>query len=146
MDPFDDVGDFEKMMKKMLEGFFGRGGVEVFGPTKFGFRNKKPGVREPLTDINETKDLVIVTMELPGANKEDISLDVSSNGIEISARTQKITASEEVSGTSFTNFKKFMSLPTEVDPDSVNATYKNGILEIKLKKLVQTKSKKVKIK
>ena len=146
MDPFDDIGEFEKAMKKLLEGFFGRGGVEVFGPTRFGSRNRVQGVREPLTDINETKDLVIVTMELPGANKEDISLDVSSNGIEISARTQKLTDSENVSGTSFTKFKKFMSLPTEVDPDSVNATYKNGILEIKLKKITESKSKKVKIK
>ena len=124
MDPFDDISEFEKMMKKMLEGFFGRGTVDVFGPTRFGPRMNTPGVREPMTDINETKDLVIVTMELPGANKEDINLDVSSNGIEISAKRKSLKESEAMSGTTFTQFKKFMSLPTEVDPDSVNASYK----------------------
>ncbi|MBR9682031.1 MAG: Hsp20/alpha crystallin family protein [Candidatus Altiarchaeota archaeon] len=146
MDPFDDISEFEKTMKKMLENFFGKGSIEVFGPTQRRQRNKTPGVREPITEINETKDEVIVTIEIPGATKEDISLDVSSNGIEISAKTQRLTDSGEVSGTSSTEFKKFMSLPTDVDPDSVNASYKNGILEIKLKKLKQTKSKKVTIK
>ena len=148
MDPFDDIDSFEKMMKKMLEGFFGKGGVEVFTPVRAGAKVNNPasGVREPLTDINETKEDVIVTMELPGATKNDISLDVSANGIEISAKTQKISESETSEGTSFTQFKKFMNLPSEVDPDSVNATYKNGILEIYLKKLKQSKSRKVKIK
>ncbi len=146
MDPFDDISEFEKAMRRMMESLFGRGSFEVFAPVRFGTRVRTPGVREPLTDINETKDQVIVTMELPGASKENISLDVTSNGIEISAKTQRITDTEEVSGASFTKFRKFMSLPAEVDPDSVDATYRNGILEIKLKKLKQAKSKKVKIK
>jgi|GEM_PF-1162613 len=149
MDPYDDIDRFEKMMRKMIEGLFGGGHIEVFAPMRVGKSrgvNLGSGVREPLTDINETKDQVIVTMELPGATKEDIHLEVTSNGIEISARTQKVSEAEGVSKRAFTQFKKFMSLPVDVDPDSVDAQYRNGILEVKLKKLKQDKGRKVKIK
>lgn len=142
MNPYDDIRRFEKMMQKMMEGLFGGGHVEFFGPT----RAKRPGVREPLTDINETKDQVIVTMELPGASKRDINLEVTSQGIEISAKTKKIMEEGNISESSFTQFKKYMTLPVEVDPDSVDARYKNGILEVKLNKLEPSESKKVKIK
>ncbi|MBR9679440.1 MAG: Hsp20/alpha crystallin family protein [Candidatus Altiarchaeota archaeon] len=146
MDPFDDINAFEKMMKKMLESFFGRGTVDVFGPTQIRQKAVAPGVREPLTDVYETKDHVIITMELPGAKKENIHLDVSSNGIEISAKQETVTESKGISGTSFTHFKKFMSLPTEVDAKSVDAKYNNGILEIRIKKARPTKGRKVKVK
>ena len=149
MDPYDDVDEFEKTMKRLLEGFFGKGSFSFFGPTSFGARmgapSRAPGVREPLTDICETRNEVIITMELPGARKEDIDLDVSAKGIEISARTEKISESDTSSRKAFTKFSKFMSLPAEVDPDSVEAKYHNGILEIKLSKLDKTPSKKVKI-
>ena len=146
MDPFDDINEFEKMMKKMLESFFGRGTIDVFGPSRRNIKTAAPGVREPLTDVYETKTHVIITMELPGAKKENINLDVSSNGIEISAKQETMTESKGISRTSFTHFKKFMSLPTEVDAKSVDAKYNNGILEIRIKKAKPAKGRKVKVK
>jgi HSP20 family protein len=37
------------------------------------------------------------------------------------------------------------SLPTEIDPEKANATFKNGILEVHLPKLEQSKPKQVKV-
>jgi len=148
MDPFDDITKFEKMMRDMLEGLFGGSRIEVFAPVRgrsaFG-GNFQKGVREPLTDIDENKSEVIITMELPGASKDAIEVDATSNGVEINAKIQKFSENKNMRSSSFSHFKKFVSLPSEVNPNEVKAKYKNGILEIKLKKVKTQKGKKVRI-
>ncbi len=149
MDPFDDVNKFEKLMKSMLEGLFGGSSVNVITPFRgAGFGQKQnfnSEEREPLTDIFETKDEVIVTIELPGASKNDIELNASSNGLEIIASIKQVSVNENSRSSSIRKFKKYMGLPAEVDADTVKAKYHNGILEVKLKKIKKPKSKKVKI-
>jgi HSP20 family protein len=148
VDPFDDIKRFEKIMKEMMEGLFGGARFEVFTPMRAGGKGRAEeisDVREPLTDINETKDEVLVTLELPGASKDNIDLDVEDRGIEISAKIHKLSEGEDKRSSSFTRFQKFLTLPCDVDPNSVKATYNNGILEVHLNKLKKSKGKKVKI-
>jgi len=149
MDPFDEKNRFEKMIKDMLEGLFGGSSVNVITPFRgSGFGPKQTlgsDEREPLTDVFETKDEIIITMELPGASKEDIELDANPNGLEIIANIRKVSMNKNSRSSSFTRFKKYVGVPAEVDPNTVKAKYKNGILEVKLKKLKKQKGKKVKI-
>jgi len=149
MDPFDDIKKFEKLMKNMLEGLFGGSSVNVITPFKgTGFnpgQNLNSKEREPLTDVFETDDEVIVTMELPGASKNDIEVDASANGLEIIASIKRVSVNENSRSSSTSRFRKHVRLPAEVDSNTVKAKYRNGILEVKLKKIKKTKSKKVKI-
>jgi len=80
--------------------------------------------REPLVDVLESNDEITVIAELPGVEKDKISVEVSED-----KRRVIIKASD-------TNRKyyKEVDLPAEVDPGSAKASYKNGILEVKLKK------------
>ena len=81
--------------------------------------------REPLVEVNEDQDQIIIIAEMPGVSKEDIELNATNNSITIS--TEKI-----VSGRSY--FKE-IDLPAAIDSDYAKARYTNGILEVKLKKL-----------
>ncbi|ADV65194.1 archaeal heat shock protein Hsp20 [Desulfurococcus mucosus] len=80
--------------------------------------------REPLIDVFESGDEVTVIAEIPGVEKDKIDVKVSDDG-----RTIVINASD-------TNRKyyKEIELPAKVDPASAKASYKNGVLEVKLKK------------
>jgi len=81
--------------------------------------------REPLVDVFETDSEVVVVAEMPGVEKEKIDVKVTEDG-----KTLIISASNEDR-----KYYKEVDLPAKVDPLSAKATYKNGVLEVKLKKI-----------
>ncbi len=81
--------------------------------------------REPLVDVFETDSEVVVVAEMPGVEKEKIDIKVTEDG-----KTLIISASNEDR-----KYYKEVDLPAKVDPLSAKATYKNGVLEVKLKKI-----------
>jgi HSP20 family protein len=95
--------------------------------------------REPFTDLQETEKEVIITMEVPGVEKQDIKIDITEDRIEISAE-RKDESKEEGEGylrreRRYGRFYKALTLPAAVDHSKVKATYKNGVLEILLPKI-----------
>jgi len=152
---FRDIFDFmEDMMRQFEEEFrelekeFERTFKEgkQFGPYVYGFRitigpDGKPIVeefgnvrrsrgrpiiseeREPLIDVIEREDEIRVVAELPGVDKSNIKLRVV-NGNKLIIQAQ----SEE------RKYYKEVELPAEVDEKSAKATYKNGVLDVVLKK------------
>lgn len=78
--------------------------------------------REPLTDIIEGDNDVAVTVEMPGVEKENIDLNITKDGIEIKVDTPK------------RKYHKHLELPCDVKPNTTKATYKNGILDIVIKR------------
>lgn len=80
--------------------------------------------REPLTDIIEEEDEVIVVAEIPGAVKETIKLDANEESI-------TITATDEEGERSYNTT---LDLPVPIIPDRAKASFKNGILEVRLQK------------
>ena len=112
---------------------FGRDGkpiVEPFGNIKKEKYTGKPEVqkdREPLVEVTETEDNIIVIAEMPGVTREDIELKATNQSLTIS--TQKETAARV--------YYKEINLPTAINSDYAKARYVNGILEVQLKKLDQ---------
>jgi len=125
-----------------------RGYVREFGPIVYGysirigpdgkpiireFGNIRPGrepeivelseAREPLVDVYEEEDVVKVIAEVPGVEKKDINLNASERKLIISVDTPQ------------RKYYKEVDLPVEVDPQSAKATYRNGVLEVVLKKV-----------
>ncbi len=101
----------------------GESKVESFGNIKK--TPKGPIVeeeREPIVDVFDEKDHIMVIAELPGVNEEDIKTEIKGDILNIS--TQK----EE------RKYKKEILLPSKVEADPTSSIYKNGILELKLKK------------
>ncbi len=98
--------------------------VEPFGNIKK--TPKGPRVeeeREPIIDIFDEKDEIKVYAEMPGVRQEDIKLDLKEDILDISAQTGD------------RKYHKEVLLPAKVKPETLESSYKNGILEIKIKKL-----------
>jgi HSP20 family protein len=79
-------------------------------------------IREPLTDVFDEADSVVVVMELPGVAEADISLELE---------TGRLTVTAEGADQ---RYRKHVELPVAVDPSSLERTYNNGILELSFKK------------
>ncbi len=104
-------------------------------PTFDSFGNIKPevhghpkvqDVREPLIEITEEDDMIIVIAEMPGVLKEDIELKSKTKSLTISTKNQNVTGH---------SYYKEIDLPSSINTDYAKARYQNGILEIKLKKI-----------
>ncbi|MCJ2520398.1 MAG: Hsp20/alpha crystallin family protein [Candidatus Thermoplasmatota archaeon] len=89
--------------------------------------------REPLTDVIEKKDSISITVELPGVEKEDIELKTTSSRVVI-----EVDHPER-------RYHRDIDLPAPVNPDSVKATFKNGVLDVILDKVKGDTGKRVSI-
>jgi HSP20 family protein len=119
-------------LKEGMKGVFGfsiktmAGGkttVEPFGNIKK--TPKGPTVeeeREPITDVFDEEDEINIYVEIPGVKEEDIKLDLREDILDISAQSGE------------RKYHKEVLLPGKVRAETMNSTYKNGILEVKIKK------------
>ena len=123
-----DLSNLKKGMKgvygfsiKTMTG--GRPVVESFGNIKK--TPKGPTVeeeREPLTDVFDEKEEVRVYAEIPGVNEEDIKLDLKGDILDILAKSGD------------KKYHKEILLPIKVKSETLISSYKNGILEVKIRK------------
>jgi HSP20 family protein len=97
----------------------------------------KPSHFSPRADILEKDGKVDIHIELPGIKKEDIKLTVVDNSITVEGEKKLVNeentrffASERISG----SFKRIFKMPFEVDRNSIDASFKDGILSISLMK------------
>lgn len=104
----------------------------------------------PAVDLWETDKDVMVTAELPGVDPDNVEINVTENSISISGETK---VEEEVKERNFIRkersygkFSRSLSLPVPVKPDEAEASFKDGILEIKLPKAQQARVRSIKIK
>lgn len=89
-------------------------------------------------DIKETDDDLEVSAELPGMDKDDIEVILLGNRLTIKGEKKKEQESKDAGyyrmERSYGVFQRNVWLPCEVQPDKVEATYKKGVLFVKLAK------------
>jgi HSP20 family protein len=97
----------------------------------------EPGIRDPFTSIvvDEKKNELYITAEMPGVEKEDIEVSATENEVLIKA------------GHGERKYNKTVKTPGEVEPDSATAKYNNGVLEVtlRLKTFMKPEGKSVKV-
>lgn len=86
--------------------------------------------REPIVDMFEEEDCLRVMVELPGVEENEINLKAEENTLTISTDTSART------------YYKKVDLPTPVKKETIESSYRNGILEVKLEKAKNTKKTK----
>jgi HSP20 family protein len=94
----------------------------------------------PHIDISEDEKNILVEAEIPGVKKENIKITLQNNILTINGEKKKekeekdskrnFFRSERVYGSFTRNF----TLPEDINPDSVDAKFDNGILNIKISK------------
>jgi HSP20 family protein len=85
-----------------------------------------------------------ISAELPGLNENEIDVSLSRDMLTISGE-KKQECEQNVKGwyrmeRSYGAFTRSVSLPCEVDQDSCNASFKNGVLTVSLKKTPQAQA------
>jgi len=104
----------------------------------------------PLVDIKEEDNGFKVKVDLPGMDKDDICIEVDGNRLAISGE-RKFEQEEKKENyhfveRSYGKFYRSFTLPAIVQADKIDATYKDGVLEVNLPKKEEVKPKKVTIK
>lgn len=77
---------------------------------------------KPTSDIVEGKDEVAVTVDIPGVEREDIDINITKDSLEITVDNPKM------------KYHKLFDLPCSVKPKTMKSTYKNGVLDVIVKK------------
>ncbi len=104
----------------------------------------------PTVDLAESEQEVTVTVELPGVEPKDVEIDVV--GTALTIRGEKKHEREEKKRNyhyverSFGQFHRSIPLPSTVDPEKVDATYKDGLLTVTIAKHPEAKPKRIAVK
>lgn len=104
----------------------------------------------PAVNVWADEESVIVTAELPGMNKDDIELNVLDNTFTLSGERKFEPLPENAhyhrQERGQGKFTRNMQLPYKVNANKTKATFKNGVLEVKLPRAEEDKPKKIAIK
>jgi len=105
---------------------------------------------EPNIDIYEDKDKLTVKAELPGMKPEDVQVSLDGNTLMISGERKEEQERKEGetyrSERFFGRFQRSVTLPQSVDPQNIQATYRDGVLTVTLPKAEEAKPKQIDVK
>jgi HSP20 family protein len=142
VDPFRDLGDIQSEVNRLFDNFFGR-------PTQQQGGTGMERVWAPAVDMHETKDDLVLTMEVPGVRDKDVAVSITGDLLSIKGerrfehdvKEQQLLHVERAYG----KFERLVQLPIPVQADKVKASYRDGILEVRLPKTEEIKPKEIKV-
>ena len=128
-------------LQRMFEEMFGRGEGEE--------GSWAAGAWAPPVDLYETDDAFMVKAELPGLTKDDIHVEVHDRTLmlrgerkhEAEVKEERFHRRERAYG----SFQRSFWLPTTVDANQVKASFKDGVLELRIPKHETAKPKRISI-
>ena len=134
-------------MERMMEDFMRRP-FSMF-PMMCSLTAKIEETLSPAIDVFEEDNAVVVKAELPGMKKEDISVELSNGILKITGEKKREETVEKKNyyrtERSLGSFERRISLPAETQVDKAKASFKDGLLEIKIPKSEEAKKKQRKI-
>src|SRR5215831_4272512 len=146
--PFMTLPRWERDMERMMEEFFGQR-MRPWWPEKW-FRNEGMEPSTPAVDFYEEKDDIVVKAELPGIDKNNVEVNLTDHTLTIKGEKKKEEEVKEKnyyrSERSYGSFVRALELPTNVHADKVKATFKDGVLEVRLPKTEEARKKEIKVK
>lgn len=109
----------------------------------------KMGEISPSVDIFEEGGDMVVKAELPGISKENLHVTISENTLTITGEKKEEEKVEKKDyhrlERSYGSFSRSFRLPDNVNGDKAKASFKDGILEVRVPKTKETKQKKITI-
>jgi HSP20 family protein len=139
-EPFRNLVDIQGEVNRLLDTFVGR---PAMGPSGQG-RTWLPAV-----DMHETKDDLVLKVELPGVREKDVAVSITGDLLSIKgerrwedeSKEHQFLHVERVYG----KFERLIQLPMAVQADKVKAAYRDGVLDITLPKAEELKPREIKI-
>jgi HSP20 family molecular chaperone IbpA len=127
--------DFDRYM----EAFFGE------SPLTPALRN----CREPVVNVRETGGAYLLEAELPGHDEKSIEVQVEGGVLTIASNAKEEDTKNEdrwmIRERMDASFSRSFRLPENVDPETISARFKNGLLSLEIKKPEEAKKRTIKI-
>ncbi|MEJ2728063.1 MAG: Hsp20/alpha crystallin family protein [Deltaproteobacteria bacterium] len=138
-DPFRDAAALQDRINRIFN--------ESFGPSRDLDDEVILSDWRPPVDIYETTDGIVLKVELPGINKEDVSVEVKDNVLTLKGERlldPKIKDEQYYrKERSFGKFNRSFSLQETIKPDLIKASLKNGVLTVEIPRPEEEKAKQV---
>jgi len=144
-DPFQDAISLRQAMDRLLEESFVRP-----------FAREASGEGRAATlpiDLYETPDTLVVKARIPGVNPEDVEVNIHGDNLTIKAELRSDAALEDAKNWTWYRHELYhgsigrnISLPTLIQPEKAEATFRNGELTLVLPKAEEVKPRTIKIK
>jgi HSP20 family protein len=103
----------------------------------------------PPINIWQGDNSVVVTAELPGVTRDDVTLNLQADLLTLEGkrepRHQKEDGNWQRRERSYGSFSRAVQLPFRIHPDKVQARFNNGVLEVELERLEADRPKKIEI-
>jgi HSP20 family protein len=122
-DIFDMIDEMDRRIRRLMD--------RVFSDVSLDLYDMERRELKPLTQIYETDEEVIVTLDLPCASKDGIELKATEDTLYIKARMDRCV---RISNIDFENYSRSIRLPARVDARNAKASFKDGILQVRLPK------------
>lgn len=129
--PFSFMHRFTEDMDRVFEDFGGRHEWLTWP------REWREGRWRPDVEMFEKNGELVVRADLPGLTKNDVKVDVAEGALTIEGERKKEHEEKGAgfyrSERSYGSFYRLVPLPEGVSPESVNATFHDGVLEVTMK-------------
>jgi HSP20 family protein len=107
------------------------------------------GTFVPPVDVYEDEHNLVLKLEIPGINEEDLKVSLENNTLTVTGE-RKFEKEEKEENfhrieRRYGSFTRTFRLPSTVDPEKVEAGYDKGILKLTLAKRAEAKPKQIKI-
>jgi HSP20 family protein len=139
-EPFETLNNLHSRINHLFD--------ESFRPS-WANASSTSGLWYPPVDVLESKDAYIFRAELPGMKKEDVNLEVKDGTLTLTGERKFEQPAEGVEYHSVERvagkFSRSYQLPRNVKHDGIQATYRDGVLEIHVPKAEEAKPRQIAI-
>jgi HSP20 family protein len=119
---------FNRLLDELLSGWPGFPAAAEGVPARFG--------DAPMAELEELGDAWMIRMEVPGVRREDVDVQLAGRRLVVRAERKETERKGVLRRTTRTagRYSLDVTLPGEVDPDDVEATLEDGVLEVRVAK------------
>ncbi len=138
-EPFRELASMQNDMSRLMNTFLGSG--EGNGQST---RNWIAAV-----DVWETENEVVYAFDLPGISEDNISVEFEDGALTVTGERERTQETDDERYYRFERrygtFIRTIALPQGVGEDAINADYRNGVLEVRVRKPEQPKPRRIQI-
>jgi HSP20 family protein len=136
-------------MERWLDESFPRAWMHRFGWPSWGELTRPIERFAPRVNVLDRDDEIVVRAEVPGVEKDDLEVSVTESSVSIKGSKKHEEKEEKgdyyrceiATGT----FARTITLPSAIDSEKVEASFKDGVLELKLPKVSKAKRRTIKL-
>jgi HSP20 family protein len=138
-EPFRGVGEIQTEMNRLFDSFVGRPAAATTGDRMW----------LPSVDVHETKDDLVLSFDIPGVSQKDVQVTITGDLLTVRGERRFDREASENSyhrvERVYGRFERSVQLPMTVQTDKVKASYRDGVLEVKLPKAEEVKPREIKV-